>query len=84
MKIIDGNINSSDIFELLNEENIDTNAIEELCNFIIKKAEFKNYSNILTGYEEFNENSIVTPSTTPLQPAQDRYTELKNVEELKI
>lgn len=78
-----GNINSSDIFELLNEENIDTNAIEELCNFIIKKAEFKNYSNISTGYEEFNENSIVTPSTTPLQPAQDRYTELKNVEELK-
>lgn len=78
-----GNINSSDIFELLNKENIDTNAIEELCNFIIKKAEFKNYSNILTGYEEFNENSIVTPSTTPLQPAQDRYTELKNVEELK-
>ena len=78
-----GNINSSDIFELLNKENIDTNAIEELCNFIIKKAEFKNYSNISTGYEEFNENSIVTPSTTPLQPAQDRYTELKNVEELK-
>ena len=78
-----GNINSSDIFELLNKENIDTNAIEELCNFIIKKAEFKNYSNISTGYEEFNEKSIVTPSTTPLQPAQDRYTELKNVEELK-
>ncbi len=78
-----GNINSSDIFELLNKENIDTNAIEELCNFIIKKAEFKNYSNISNGYEEFNENSIVTPSTTPLQPAQDRYTELKNVEELK-
>ena len=35
------------------------------------------------GYEEFNENSIVTPNTTPLQPAQDRYTAVKNVEELK-
>lgn len=78
-----GNINSSDIFELLNKENIDNTAIEEICNFIIKKDEFKNYNNIPTGYEEFNENSIVTPSTTPLQPAQDRYTEVKNIETLK-
>lgn len=78
-----GYVNSGDIFELLNRENIDISAIEELCNFIIKKEEFKNYSNIPNGYEEFNENSIVTPSTTPLEPAQDRYTAVKNVEELK-
>lgn len=78
-----GYVNSGDIFELLNRENIDISAIEELCNFIIKKEEFKNYSNIQNGYEEFNENSIVTPSTTPLEPAQDRYTAVKNVEELK-
>lgn len=78
-----GYVNSSDIFELLSKENIDTSAIEYLCNFIIKKEEFKNYNNIPNGYEEFNENSIVTPSTTPLEPAQDRYTSVKNIEELK-
>lgn len=78
-----GYVNSGDIFELLNRENIKTSEIEELCNFIIKKEEFKDYSNIPNGYEEFNENSIVTPSITPLEPAQDRYTAVKNVEELK-
>lgn len=78
-----GYVNSGDIFELLNIENIDTSAIEVLCNFIIKKEELKNYNNIPNRYEEFNENSIVTPSTTPLEPAQDRYTTVKNVEELK-
>lgn len=78
-----GYVNSSDIFELLNKENIDTSSIEELCNFIIKKEEFKKYNHIPDGYEEFNENSIVTPSTTPLEPAQDRYTSVKNIEELK-
>lgn len=78
-----GYVNSGDIFELINRENIDTSAIEVLCSFIIKKEEFKNYNNMPNGYEEFNENSIVTPSTTPLEPAQDRYTTVKNVEELK-
>lgn len=62
---------------------MDISAIEEFCNFIIKKEEFKNYSDIPNGYEEFNENLIVTPSTTPLEPAQDRYTAVKNVEKLR-
>lgn len=79
----DGYVNSSDIFELLNTENIDTTTITEICNFIIKKEELKKYNIIPDGYEEFTENSIVTPSTTPLQPAQDRYTEIKNIEKLK-
>lgn len=79
----DGYVNSSDIFEILNNENIDTKSIIELCNFIIKKEEFPNYSTIPNGYEEFTENSIVTPSTTPLEPATDRYTTIKNVDELK-
>lgn len=46
-----GYVNSSDIFELLNNENINTKDIEELCNFIIKKEEFKKYNNIQNGYE---------------------------------
>ena len=78
-----GTVNSSDIFELINQKDINTNKIEELCNFIIKQEEFKNYNTISNGYEEFNENSIVTPSTTPLQPATDRYTAVENVDELK-
>ena len=47
------------------------------------KEEFKNYSSLPSGYEEFNENSIVTPNTTPLTPATDRYKSIKNIEELK-
>lgn len=78
-----GYVNSGDIFELLSKKNMDISAIEEFCNFIIKKEEFKNYSDIPNGYEEFNENLIVTPSTTPLEPAQDRYTAVKNVEKLR-
>lgn len=78
-----GYVNSSDIFELLNNENINTKDIEELCNFIIKKEEFKKYNNIQNGYEEFNENSIITPNVTPLEPATDRYTPVKNITELK-
>ncbi len=78
-----GYVNSSDIFELLNNENINTKDIEELCNFIIKKEEFKKYNNIQNGYEEFNEKSIITPNVTPLEPATDRYTPVKNITELK-
>ena len=78
-----GIINSSDIYELILKENVDINKIEEISNFIIKKEEFKNYSSLPSGYEEFNENSIVTPNTTPLTPATDRYKSIKNIEELK-
>lgn len=78
-----GIINSSDIYELILKENVDINKIEEISNFIIKKEEFKNYSLLPSGYEEFNENSIVTPNTTPLTPATDRYKSVKNIEELK-
>ena len=78
----DGIINSSDIFEILNSENVSEKDIIELSNFIIKKEEFQNYD-IDNKYEEFNENSIITPSITPLKPANDRYVEIKNVEELK-
>ena len=78
-----GIINSSDIYELILKENVDINKIEEISNFIIKKEEFKNYSSLPSGYEEFNENSIVTPNTTPLTPATDRYKSVKNIEELK-
>lgn len=78
-----GIINSSDIYELILKENVDINKIEEISNFIIKKKEFKNYSLLPSGYEEFNENSIVTPNTTPLTPATDRYKSVKNIEELK-
>lgn len=78
-----GIINSSDIYELILKEKVDINKIEEISNFIIKKEEFKNYSLLLSGYEEFNENSIVTPNTTPLTPATDRYKSVKNIEELK-
>lgn len=74
-----GTINSSDIFELLNKNSIDKNSIIEISNFIIKKEEFENYSITPNGYEEFNENSIVTPSTTPLGPATDRYKEAENI-----
>ncbi len=78
-----GIINSSDIYELILKENVDINKIEEISNFIIKKEEFKNYSLLPSGYEKFNENSIVTPNTTPLTPATDRYKSVKNIEELK-
>ena len=78
-----GYVNSSDIFELLNNKNINKKDIEELSNFIIKKEEFKEYNNIQNGYEEFNENSIITPNVTPLEPAIDRYMPVKNIEELK-
>ena len=78
-----GIINSSDIYELILKEKVDINKIEEISNFIIKKEEFKNYSLLPSGYEEFNENSIVTPNTTPLTPATDRYKSVKNIEELK-
>lgn len=78
-----GIINSSDIYELILKEKVDINKIEEISNFIIKKEEFKNYSSLPSGYEEFNENSIVTPNTTPLTPATDRYKSVKNIEELK-
>lgn len=78
-----GIINSSDIYELILKEKVDINKIEEIRNFIIKKEEFKNYSLLPSGYEEFNENSIVTPNTTPLTPATDRYKSVKNIEELK-
>lgn len=78
-----GIINSSDIYELILKENVDINKIEEISNFIIKKEEFKNYSSLPSGYEEFNENSIVTPNTTPLTHATDRYKSIKNIEELK-
>ena len=78
-----GIINSSDIYELILKEKVDINKIEEISNFIIKKEEFKNYSVLPSGYEEFNENSIVTPNTTPLTPATDRYKSVKNIEELK-
>ena len=78
-----GIINSSDIYELILKENVDINKIEEISNFIIKKKEFKNYSLLPSGYEKFNENSIVTPNTTPLTPATDRYKSVKNIEELK-
>lgn len=92
----DGYVNSTDIYELLYKEdfgnnttnteslkNIDVESISELSNFIIKKEELKNYNITPNGYEEFTEKSISTPNTTPLQPAQDRYTEIKNIEELK-
>lgn len=78
-----GTINSSDIFELLNKNIIDKNSIIEMSNFIIKKEEFENYSITPNRYEEFNENSIVTPSTTPLGPATDRYKEVENINVLK-
>lgn len=78
-----GIINSSDIYELILKEKVDINKIEEISNFIIKKEEFKNYSSLPSGYEEFNENSIVTPNTTPLTPATDKYKTVKNIEELK-
>ena len=75
-----GYINSGDIFELLNKENIDKLSIEELCDFIIKKEEFSNYTK--EGFEEFNDKSISIPST-PLTPAQDLYSPVNNLEELK-
>ena len=78
-----GIINSSDIFELLKNENIAISKIEEISNFIVKKEEFNSYLSLPSGYEEFNENSIITPSTTPLQPATDRYKTVKNISELK-
>ena len=78
-----GIINSSDIYELILKEKVDINKIEEISNFIIKKEEFKNYSSLPSGYDEFNENSIVTPNTTPLTPATDKYKTVKNIEELK-
>lgn len=78
-----GYVNSGDIFELLNKENINKEDIIEVSNFIIRKEEFKSYSNLPQGYEEFNDKSIVTPSVTPLEPAVDRYTSVKNIEELK-
>lgn len=78
-----GIVNSSDIFELISKENIDIAKIEEISNFIIKKEELKNYLSLPSNYEEFNENSIITPNTTPLQPAIDRYKAVKNIEELQ-
>lgn len=78
-----GIINSSDIFELLKNENIAISKIEEISNFIIKKEEFNDYLSLPSGYEEFNENSIITPSTTPLQPATDRYKTVKNISEFE-
>lgn len=72
-------VNSGDIFELLNKDKIDTEAILELSNFIIKKGEFNIYNNIPYGYEEFNENSISTPS----EPSKDNYISVKNIDELK-
>ena len=70
-----------DIIQLLDEQ--PTVKPQCIATINIKKEEFKNYSDIPNGYEEFNENLIVTPSTTPLEPAQDRYTAVKNVEKLR-
>ena len=77
-----GYINSSDIYELINKGDINNTLISEICDFIIKKEEFKNYDK--EGFEEFNENSITNSvPSIPLEPATDRYTQINNIDELK-
>lgn len=76
-----GYVNSSDIFELLNQEEINNEYIDEISNFIIKKEEFKEENIKKNGFEEFTDKSITT-NLTPLEPATDRYNTIKNIEEL--